>query len=385
VLAGGIAHDFNNILGGILAQAELAETELAGDSAVREGIQRIEAAAIRGAEIVRELLIYAGKEQHDVAEAVDVSPLVQEIVELLKVSISKHAVLTTHLRDNLPPVWGSAPQIRQVVMNLVINASEAIGDKEGVITVTTTEVSGGRDLAPNNAIALTPGDYVQLEVSDTGSGITTEAKEKIFDPFFTTKFAGRGLGLAVVQGIVRAHRGGINIVSAPGEGTVFQVFLPCAPKEASVPTRVITSGELEQSNVRMATILIVEDEELLRSSFSKALLKRGFSVMEAKDGSVAFDLVHAHANDIDAVLLDLTLPGISGREVFEEILRTRSDLKVIVTSAYDLGSVAASFAELPVDHFIRKPFHLAELVRMLESTLSAETSAPRAPETPNFT
>jgi two-component system, cell cycle sensor histidine kinase and response regulator CckA len=384
VLAGGIAHDFNNILGGILGEAELTETELTEDSAAREGIQRIEAAAIRGAEIVRELLIYAGKEQHDVAEAVDVSPLVQEILELLKVSISKHAVLKTDLGDNLPSVWGSAPQIRQVVMNLVINASEAIGDKEGVITVTTTEVSGGRDLAPNNAIELTPGDYVQLEVSDTGSGITPEAKEKIFDPFYTTKFAGRGLGLAVVQGIVRAHRGGVHIVSAPGKGTVFQVFLPCAPKEASVPTRVITSGELEQFNVGTGTILVVEDEELLRLSVSMALRKRGFSVMEAKDGSVALDLMRARKDGIDAVLLDVTLPGISGREVFQEILRMRPDLKVIVTSAYDLGTVSASFAELPVHHFIRKPFHLVELARMLESTLSAETSAPRFPETPNL-
>ncbi|MFL6354280.1 MAG: PAS domain S-box protein [Bryobacteraceae bacterium] len=385
VLAGGIAHDFNNVLGGILTEAELAETDLAEDSAAREGIQRIEAAAIRGAEIVRELLIYAGHEQQYIAEAVDLSPLVHEILELLKVSISKYAVLRTHLADSLPAVWGNAPEIRQVVMNLVINASEAIGDKEGVITVRTSEVTGGRDLAPNNAIDLTPGDYVQLEVSDTGSGITNEAKEKIFDPFFTTKFAGRGLGLAVVQGIVRAHGGGINVVSAPGQGTVFQVFLPCAPKNALVAPTVITSGEVEQSNTPTGTILVVEDEELLRRSVSMALVKRGFSVIEAKDGSVALDVIRAHKDDIDAVLLDVTLPGISGREVFQQTLRMRPDLKVILTSAYDVETVAASFADLRVDHFIRKPFRLVDLMRMLERALSVETSAGRTPETPKLT
>jgi PAS domain S-box-containing protein len=383
VMAGGVAHDFNNLLGGILAQAELAEIDMTADSSAIEQIQLIKATAMRGAEIVRQLMIYAGKEQQDLAEAVDVSPLVEGMLELLKVSISKHAVLKRDLRDNLPSVWGNASQIRQVVMNLVINASEAIGDKEGIITVTTSQVTGGRDLAPNNAINLTPGDYVKLEVSDTGSGITKGDEGKIFDPFFTTKFAGRGLGLAVVQGIVRTHGGGINVVSAPGQVTVFQVLLPCALKPASPVPRLITSGELERSNVRPGTILVVEDEEALRGAVSEFLRKRGFSVMEAKDGSVALGLIRANTDEIDAILLDFTLPGISSREVFQETLRVRPELPVIVTSAYGVETITASFVEIHVDHFIRKPFGLDDLMRMLESALCAKTSEGCTPDTPN--
>jgi signal transduction histidine kinase len=232
VLAGGIAHDFNNLLGGILAEAELVETDLAMGSALKEEIERIKTAAIRGSEIVRQLMIYAGENQRDLNETVEVSRLVEEMLKLLKVSISKRVALRTDFRGDLPPVWGNAPQIRQVIMNLVLNASEAIGDEQGVITVTAVQVSGDRDLATNNATALTPRDYLRIEVSDTGCGMTEEVKAKIFDPFFSTKFPARGLGLAVVQGIVRDLGGKINIVSAHGQGTAFQVLLPCAPKGA---------------------------------------------------------------------------------------------------------------------------------------------------------
>ena len=285
VLAGGIAHDFNNLLGGILAEAELVEADLPAYSSPVEEIQRIKQSALRGSEIVRELMIYAGQDQTDLVEAVDVSRLVEEMLELLKVSISKHAVLRTDLRDNLPAVRGNAAQIRQVVMNLVINASEAIGEKQGVITVTTAQVSGSENLAPNGATTLPQGDYVRLEVSDTGCGMTEEVKAKIFDPFFSTKFAGRGLGLAVVQGIVRDHGGAIDLVSAPGEGTTFQVFLPCTPQRVAKIHSAISSSGVGQSNARTGTILVVEDEETLRLAVSKALRKSGFSVMEASDGS----------------------------------------------------------------------------------------------------
>jgi PAS domain S-box-containing protein len=230
VLAGGIAHDFNNLLGGILAEAELVEADLAVGSAPREEIERIKARAVRGSEIIRELMIYAGEDQTDLVEAVDVSELVEEMQELVKTSISKHAVVRANLHDDLPAVWGNTSQIRQVVVNLLINASEAIGEEQGVITITTAMVSGGRELAPNNVTELPFGNYVLLEVSDTGSGITEEARAKIFDPFFSSKFPGRGLGLAVVLGIVQAHGGAINLMSAPGEGTTFQVFLPCSPR-----------------------------------------------------------------------------------------------------------------------------------------------------------
>jgi PAS domain S-box-containing protein len=214
VLAGGIAHDFNNLLGSILAEAELGAAELAAGASPSEELQRIMTTAIRGAEIVRELMIYSGQDKSRLVAPVDVSLLVEEMLELLKISISKHVVLKTDLSRDLPACLGNAPQLRQVVMNLIINASEAIGEQDATIGITTSRVTG-QDLA---ATGGTEGNYVRLEVSDTGRGMTADVQAKIFDPFFTTKFAGRGLGLAVVQGIVREHDGAINLVSTPATG-----------------------------------------------------------------------------------------------------------------------------------------------------------------------
>jgi PAS domain S-box-containing protein len=371
VLAGGVAHDFNNILGGILAEAELIETDLpAGSSTIGE-LQRIKEAAIRGAEIVGQLMIYAGQDQASRGEPVDLSRLVEEMLGLLKVSISKHAVVKTNLGENLPVVWGNAPQIRQVVMNLVINASEAIGDKEGVIQVATSRVTVSRRSALDNATNLPPGEYVLLRVSDTGCGMTEQVRAKILDPFFTTKFVGRGLGLAVVQGIVRDQGGAVEVVSAPGQGATFQVLLSCHSEKALSIQSAVTSSGAEQSNAATGTILLVEDEEVLRLAVSKALRKRGFSVLEACDGSTAMDLIRTHANDIDVIVLDVTLPGMSSREILEETGRIRPELKVILTSAYGKETATAAVAGLQVERFIRKPFQFAELVGELQNALSA--------------
>jgi len=369
VLAGGIAHDFNNLLGGILAEAELTEADLPVGSAAVEEIQRIKQSALRGSEIVRELMIYAGQDQRAIGEALDLSRLVTEMLKLLKFSVSKHALLRTEFGDNLPPIGGNAAQIRQVVMNLVINASEAIGEKEGVIHVTTARVSSSGNLASNSATVLPPGDYVQLEVSDTGCGMTETLKAKIFDPFFSTKFAGRGLGLAVVQAIVHAHGGEINLRSAPGEGTTFQVFLPCTPEMVAKVRGAVTSAGVERSHARVATILIVEDEETLRLAVSKALRRRGFLVIEAGNGSEAMHVLSTRKDQIDGVLLDVTLPGTSSREVFYKIQETRPDVKVIVTSAYSKETVDTFFTGLQIDHFIRKPFQLGDLARLLGDVL----------------
>jgi PAS domain S-box-containing protein len=370
VLAGGIAHDFNNLLGGILAEAELTEADLPVDSPAVVEIGRIKQSAIRGAEIVRELMIYAGQDPRPTVEDVDLSRLVEEMLKLLKVSISKHATLKTGFGDNLPVVNGNAAQIRQVVMNLVINASEAIGEKEGLITLTTTRVSSSESLISNNATALPARDYVRLEVSDTGCGMTEAVKAKVFDPFFSTKFVGRGLGLAVVQGIVRDHGGAIYLMSSPSEGTTFEVFLPCVPTIIANVDRVISTSGIERTNVRTGPVLVVEDEETLRLAVSKALRKGGFLVMEASDGFGAMELLRAHKDEIDAVLLDVTLPGIASREVFGEIQRMRPDLKVIVTSAYSRETVDAFFTGLRVEYFVRKPFLLADITHLLGDVLA---------------
>jgi PAS domain S-box-containing protein len=374
VLTGGIAHDFNNLLGSILAEAELAGTELAAGSSPGEEIQRIKAIAIRASEIVRELMIYSGQDKAHL-EPVDISRLVDEMLQLLKVSVSKRAVVRTDLPKALPVVLGNAAQIRQVVMNLFINASEAIGEQDGVISVTTALVSARQNRGANGVAAGLPeGDCLRLEVSDTGCGMTPETRARIFDPFFTTKFAGRGLGLAVVQGIVRAHGGAINVASEPGS-TTFQILLPCVGPSADQGRSTALPASAERVPVASATLLLVEDEETLRSSVSKLLSKRGISVVEASDGWAAIDLLRSHPRTIDVILLDMTIPGASSHDVLEEARRVRPATRIILTSAYSQEMVTASVETPQVRAFIRKPFRLEELMRLLRDILLSADGA----------
>ena len=374
VLAGGVAHDFNNLLGGALAYSELAQAKIAEGIAPSDELQQICSLATRGSEIVRQLMIFAGKERGTL-EPVDISWLVGEMLELLKVSISKHAVLKTSLGKGLPAVQGNPAQIRQVVMNLVTNASEAIGDRDGVIRVVTERLALGTGANVPEAKNLPEGDYLRLEVSDTGSGMTPETQRRVFDPFFTTKFAGRGMGLAVVQRIVRGHGGAIHVLSSAGEGTSVQVVLPCTTETGWVNGEASAAGgRAPESQPRTESrILIVEDEPALLAAVSKMLRRRGFSVIEASNGSAALELIRTHQDHIDAMLLDFTLPGVSSREVLEEAGRLRPDLVAVLTSAHSQESVAASFAGLTVEHFIRKPFRIDELLSLLRDTLSARS------------
>jgi len=231
VLAGGIAHDFNNLLGSILMNAELVLSQLPVDSPVCDDVGTIKTVASRAAEIVAQMMAYAGNEGVEF-ERVDLSVLVAEMLQLLKVSITKRAVLRVNLPENLPPVSANAAQLRQVVMNLITNASEAIGETGGVITVTTSKVRIDGGSSEGNPSGLPFDDYVQLQVSDTGGGMTEEVRARMFDPFFTTKMPGRGLGLSAVQGIMRTHGGTINVVSAPGRGSCFEILLPCCSEAA---------------------------------------------------------------------------------------------------------------------------------------------------------
>jgi len=366
-LAAGIAHDFNNLLGSILADTELAMSDLAAGAQPVEEIHNIRTVAIRAAEIVRQLMIYAGQEKAQ-SEPVDVSWLVQEMLELLKVSISKHAILTTDLGRNLPAVRGNAPQLRQVVMNLIINASEAIGEK-GMIHVATSHVIGGHNLAPNDRVQLPQGDYLQLEVSDTGHGMTKEEQARVFDRFFTRKSAGRGLGLSVVEGIVHAHGGGINLVSAARWGTTLQILLPCARERVKRDHIAVAPAFDTQIAGTSKTVLVVEDEDSLRLPLTKMLRRNGFSLLEAADGSAAIEILRSQSA-IDVILLDITIPGDSSLEVLKEARRDRPEIKVILTSAYSLDMVPFPPDAPAAAGFIRKPFQLKELLHLIRDVLS---------------
>lgn len=363
LLTSGIAHDFNNLMGGILASAELAQAERAEGSSVDEELLRIRHAAVRGGEIVRQLMTYGGGES-PVFEPVDLSLLVGEMLELLKVSISKHVILDTDLGHDLPAVYANPSQIRQVVMNLATNASEAIGERDGVIRVTTERIRVGLD-ARVPGTTTSPGYYLKLEVSDTGNGMTPKVQTRIFDPFFTTKRTGRGLGLAAVQGIVRSHFGAINVVSSLGQGTRFEILLPCTDQPVQPIRDTVVQAAVGDVPSVTATVLLIEDEDTLRQAVAKMLRKKGLPVIEAVDGNSAVDLFRVNEPGIAVVLLDMTLPGMSGPEVFAELRRIRPDVKVILTSAYGQEFVDASFSGLRVEHFIRKPYQLNDLVRVI--------------------
>ena len=365
VLTSGIAHDFNNLLGGILASTELMLTERADGSPLsEEELARIRTAAIRGGEIVRQLMIYGG-EQNQALEPVDISRLVGEMLQLLKVSISKRAELRVRLPERLPAVRANAAQIRQVVLNLVVNASEALEGKSGNVDVSTARihlVPGAGDARPGG---LRDGEYVLLQVSDTGCGMTEEVKARIFDPFFSTKFLGRGMGLAAVQGIVRGQGGAIRVTSAPGKGSTFEVWLPCSSGPAKLDGERSLPPALSMGS---ATVLLVDDEEALRFAVASALKREGFAVLEAANGLDAVQLFASRHREIDVVVLDVTMPGLSGHDVSDEIRRLQPEVRVLFTTAHDAAE-RDDRASAGGERILRKPYHLRDLVRTLREML----------------
>jgi PAS domain S-box-containing protein len=366
-LANGIAHDFNNLLGGVLAQAELALSELEAGSAPYDEIKRIRGAAISGAEIVRQLMIYAGKEDA-VSGSTDVSWVVKEMIELLKVSVSKHVVIESDLAQGLPAVQANSAQLRQIVMNLVTNASEAIGERDGVICVTTKLVKVAE--AASEASSNRGTSFVQLEVSDTGPGMALETRARIFDPFFTTKSTGHGLGLAVVQGIVRSLRGTIHLDSEAGRGTRFRVLVPCSEEKTKTSANAAAETRPPVGSVA-ATVLVAEDWEDLRKAVVMVLRKAGFEVLEAADGSAAIDILRRKEHEIHLMLLDMTMPGAPSLEIVAEVEKSRPDTRIILTSAYSQEVVMDGMIEGQIYGFIRKPFQMANLLQMLRDILSA--------------
>ncbi len=366
-LAGGIAHDFNNILMAILGHAELAQAELPPGSPAREDLQEIANASHRAAELCRQMMAYSGR-GHIQAETVDLVELIGNIVHLLSSVISKKVLLNLNLEKNLPPILGDPSQIDQVLMNLVLNASEAIGERSGVITISAGAMDCTREYLRSTYLDedLPAGLYVTLEVSDTGVGMSRETLAHLFEPFFSTKAGGRGLGLAAVLGIVRAHKGAIKVYSELGKGTTFKVLFPTAPAEDSVrPRRAETASSWRGEG----TILLVDDEETIRALGKRMLESLGFDVITAADGREAVELYQARGQDIRLVLLDLTMPHMNGEETFRELRQLDPRVRVVLSSGYMENDVASRFAGKGLAGFIQKPYTVTALAERLRQVL----------------
>ena len=367
VLAGGIAHDFNNLLVPILGNARLAESELAPDSPVRPFVERIATAALRTSELTNQLLAYAGRGTLS-ARRLDVCELLREMGELLYTAISRKVELRYELPDAIPPIEGDPAQLRQVVLNLIINASEAIGDEPGVVTIGAGTIEADRDCLRQTYLGpeLPEGSYIYVDIRDSGCGMDEETRSKIFDPFFTTKFTGRGLGLAALLGIVRAHRGAVRVESEPGRGTRFRLLFPCVSGSAAAIEKTFAPPREWRGS---GTVLVVDDEEAVRELLGHVLPKHGLSVIMAKDGREAVERFREHAPKIAAVLLDVTMPGIGGVEAFVEIRKIRPDARIMLASGYSAVDVAARFEGRAVDGFLQKPYEPEALIQKLRELL----------------
>ncbi|MGE3075334.1 MAG: PAS domain S-box protein [Dehalococcoidia bacterium] len=366
VLAGGIAHDFNNLLVGILGNAGIALSELPATSPARPTVEAIELAGQRAAELARQMLAYSGKGKFLIQE-VDLNSLVQEMTHLLRVSIGKSVELRLHLAQQLPAVKIDATQIRQVAMNLVVNASDAIGEREGVISISTSVVDATAEVLANTYLApeLPAGRYISLEVQDTGGGMEPETLARIFDPFFTTKFTGRGLGLAAVLGIVRGHHGAIHVDSEPGVGTIFKLLLPATSGEAAQQTPVPKPAQWKGEG----TVMVVDDEPTVRAVTARALKVFGFNVIEAVDGVEGLELFREHHDEIACVLLDMTMPRMNGEETFMAIKELDPAAHIILMSGYTQQDATDRFSGRGLSGFIQKPYELSSLKAALQRAM----------------
>ncbi len=368
VLAGGIAHDFNNLLTSVLGYADLALTDLPKVSPVRPFLEQVVKAANQAADLTDQMLAYAGKGRF-VTEPVDLSALAKDMTRLLHVSISKKCTLQLQLSPSLPRIQGDLAQLRQVIMNLVINASEAIGEQTGTITVSAGVQDYDSDWVTKTRLTdeLAEGRYVYLKVADTGCGMSPETLKKIFDPFFTTKFTGRGLGLAAVLGIVRGHQGAIACESELQKGTTFTAFFPTTD---DAPT-ISTQQDDETTPWRdTGLILVVDDEESVRNLACQMLEQFGFTVLMAANGYEGIERLADLGDRIRLVLLDMTMPHLDGAETFIEMQHIHPDVRVVLMSGYNEQTTLDRFAGQGLVEFLRKPFRSKDLAAVVQKGLA---------------
>jgi len=365
VLAGGIAHDFNNLLTSIMGNAALAERKLehdpvAGKAFMAKIVQSSEKAAL----LCKQMLAYSGK-GHFIIMPIQLSAMVESVTSLLGASIHRTIEIHYHLNDQLPCIEADEAQLQQIVMNLVINASDAIGEEGGTITLTTGQMHASASYLAASSLQhdmnsgenkLDAGEYVYLEVADSGCGMDENVMQHLFEPFFTTKFTGRGLGMSAVQGIVRGHKGAIYVSSQPGEGTLFKILFPASDmvvREASP-----TSSALDHAGGQAkGTVLIIDDEEMIRESAAAMLEDLGYDTLSAVDGLDGVEVFRQHQHDIIAVLLDMTMPRLDGAGCFQALLQIDPNVQVVLSSGYNEQDATAHFSAQGLAGFLQKPYH----------------------------
>jgi len=369
VLAGGIAHDFNNLLSALGGNLELAQMSLPPESKAAPFFLRIEKILRRASELTQQMLAYSGRSRR-VVRTLSLNAIAEELPLLLEVSISKRVVLVYRLAPELPPIDADGAQIQQVIMNLVTNASEAIGERDGTITLTTgsTWLAAPQEQVESHGWTLEPGRYVTLEVSDTGCGMDDETRSRLFDPFFTTKFSGRGLGLSAMLGILRSHSAGVRILTREGEGTSFKLFFPAS--QAS-PASLPPPAELPPAEVPAGRVLVVDDEPDILEATAELLDALGFRVATARDGLEALELFQANPGDYALVLMDLTMPRMDGREALRAMRALDPGMKIVLCSGFDRADVARDELCSGMTGFLQKPYTIQTLRETMQRALTA--------------
>ena len=366
ILAGGIAHEYNNLLGAIIGNLDLAMLDLDSKAPVQANLREAAVAALRASNLTQQILAYSGRGRFVIAP-VDLSEMISGMRELLKASISKKASVKLNLATDLPPIAGDDPQLQQVVMNLVTNASEALGERPGLITITTRRREcSAADLKANFITDhATPGCYVELEVSDSGCGMDETVLKRLFDPFFTTKFTGRGLGMSAVMGVVRGHKGAIFINSQPNCGSTVSVLFPAtAAKPVTFPVLNPPPATLDNETLPQltGTVLIGEDEIMIRLLMERILKRLGLRVLSAENGFEAVGLFREFSSEITFVILDYAMPKLDAVKTLAELRATKPDIQAVLISGFEVdASSKTGFAA-----FIRKPFQVEHLVNVAE-------------------
>jgi len=381
LMAGGIAHDFNNILTTISGNASLASTK-SEDKSITHHLDLILQSSHHAAHLCNQMLAYSGK-GHFIIKTVDISDSVHSIASMIDASIGKHINIHYNLSQGLSAIRVDTTQLQQVIMNLLINASEAIGDESGEITVTTGEMHA--DTAMLTACygdSPSAGDYVYLEVRDNGCGMDEKTRHQLFDPFFTTKFTGRGLGMSAMLGIVRGHKGAILLDTMPGQGTTFRILLPAsseAPEQQQTQQPTLEPSDNIENGIGIkpansGTILLIDDEPMVIDVAHQVLKRADYDVLTAIGGEAALQLYRQHHQSIALILLDLTMPGMNGKACFDQLININAQAKVMIVSGYSEEDAMTQFDGFQMAGFIRKPYKLENFLSDVNQALSGSIS-----------